>query len=219
MFRVKVCGVRSRSDVEACVAAGADAVGFIFADSPARVDPDEAAFIACSVPPWVARVGVFADAPADVVAGAVRACRCDLLQFCGREPFSYCGSFDVPTILSLGIGQDDGELPCVPGVEDLRAARAVALLVDSRVGDRTGGTGQPVPWRVAALVRARSAVPVVLAGGLHPGNVVCAVRAVRPAAVDVRTGVTRGGRLDPDVVRTFIARVRPLLTTGVAYGT
>jgi phosphoribosylanthranilate isomerase len=219
VFRIKICGLRSPSDVETCVAAGVDAVGFIFAESPARVAPDEAAFIARSVPPWVTRVGVFADTPADVVAEVQRACRFDLLQFCGHEDFAYCGSFDVPTVLSLGIAQDENAWPIVPNAEDLRVARAVALAVDSRIGGRTGGTGRPVPWRVAAHVRARSAVPIVLAGGLDPDNVVCAVRAVRPAAVDVRTGVTRNGRLDPGLVRTFVHRVRPLLMIGGAYGT
>jgi len=204
MIRVKICGMKDRADVDACVAAGADALGFIFAQSPRRLDIDEARVLTADVPRSVATVGVFANDPAEVVSAAIDVCRLDVLQFSGDEPPEFCGSFGKPTIVSArGRRWTSGE----------RAqARAIAVLVDSWSANEFGGTGRLMSLAQAQRAREEhEGAAIVLAGGLTPVNVAPLVRAVVPDAVDVRTGVERDGRKDPPLVRAFVAAARSAL--------
>jgi phosphoribosylanthranilate isomerase len=203
MMRVKICGMTSEDDVEICVDAGADALGFIFAESPRRLAiSDGSAFrLSGAVPPFVTTVGVFANDPAELVRAAVEACRLDVLQFSGDESPAYCGSFGKPTIVALR-GRTMSRT-------DLEQARAIALLVDGWHPQQFGGTGTLVDEERFARIRAgHTGIPIVLAGGLSPSNVRDVVKRTRPDAVDARTGVERDGRKDPELVRAFVAAAR-----------
>ena len=206
MMRVKVCGMATVEDVRTCVDAGVDAIGFIFAQSPRRLalGNGQAGAIAAAAPPFVTRVGVFANDSEDVVRTAIAQCRLDVLQFSGDEEPAFCGSFGKPTVLSVRdrtFSQDD-----------LDAASAVALIVDSFGPGRYGGTGRTV--EAGAFERARAAhpnIPLVLAGGLTPANVGWIAGSLRPYAVDVRSGVEREGRKDPELVLSFVKAARAAL--------
>ena len=207
MIRVKICGMADRADVDACVAAGADALGFIFySRSPRRLSLDEACVLTTVAPPFVTTVGVFANDPADVVKSAIAACRLDVLQFSGDESPEFCGSFGKPTIVAA---RDRRWTPA-----DRRMARAIAVLVDSWSTHEFGGTGRRVPIEHAHKARDdHEGAAIVLAGGLTPDNVGPLVRSLKPDAVDVRTGVERAGRKDPELVRSFVAAARTALDT------
>src|SRR5690349_16541338 len=99
MIRVKICGMTDAADVGACAAAGADALGFIFAQSARRLTIEAARALTAGVPPFVTTVGVFAGDPAELVTAAIGACRLDVLQFSGGETADFCGSFGKPTIV------------------------------------------------------------------------------------------------------------------------
>lgn len=196
MIRVKICGMQSAQDVETCVAAGADALGFILAGGPRLLSVEEAAALTRLVPPFVSCVGVFAGTPADVVQTAIERGRLDVLQFSGDEAPEFCGRFGKPTILAAG--------ERMPGAEELRAARAIGVIVDSRTEGKYGGTGLLFDADLACRLRASTNAFFILAGGLTAQNVAEAIAKIEPDAVDVRSGVERGDRKDPDLVRAFI---------------
>ena len=179
--RVKICGITRAQDLRAAVAAGADALGFVFAArSPRRLGTTQAAELVAEVPAFVSRVGLFLDQEPAEVRSVLAEVRLELLQFHGREPADYCRQFGLPYIKAVAMA---------PGV-DLAAVEqefndAAALLLDSHQAGEIGGTGRPFDWSLVRTVH----LPLVLAGGLDAGNVAAAVRQVRPWAVDVSSGV------------------------------
>lgn len=204
MIRVKICGMTDRADLDICIDAGADALGFIFAKSPRRLSLDEARLLTSAVPKSVTTVGVFAGDPGELVSEAIEACRLDVLQFCGDESAEFCGSFGKPTVVAAR-----GKRWTAAA---LARARAIAILVDSWSEDEFGGTGRLASMESAQRARAdHEGAAIVLAGGLTPSNVGPLVRSLRPDAVDVRTGVERADRKDPELVRAFVAAARTAL--------
>ena len=201
---VKVCGLTSAEDAAAVAEAGADAVGFVFwPGSPRAVQPETAARIARALPPFVLRVGVFVDAPRDVLRRTADEVGLDLLQLHGGEAPSDLAGLPRRALKAVRVGA--GFVP-----EDaLRyEGRAAGILLDTRSGRTPGGTGESFDWSMAREVRERASF-LVLAGGLAPGNVATAIRAVRPDAVDVSSGVESApGRKDAQRVREFVAAVR-----------
>jgi phosphoribosylanthranilate isomerase len=202
-MRIKICGITDSAEVATCVASGVDALGFIFSVGPRALSIDRAAALTAATPPFVTTVGVFVDPPAELVRNAIDACRLDVLQFSGDEAPEFCGSFGKPTIVGAG--------ERMPTRRDLAMARAVAVMADSRTGDAYGGTGVPVPLETARAMRAASGRCFVLAGGLKADTVAAAIRAVRPDAVDVRSGVERDGRKNGALVRAFVDAARGAL--------
>jgi phosphoribosylanthranilate isomerase len=200
MIRVKICGMQSPADIETSVAAGADAVGFIFCDGPRRLTLDDAAALTSRVPPFVTTVGVFADTPISLIREALARCRLDVLQFAGNEEPQLRGSFARPTLIV-----SRGE---IPELADLRAARAIAVVGDGSAGDLRGGTGVRMSIEAARGLRERCARHFILAGGLTPDNVAEAIRAIEPDGVDVRSGVERDGRKDAGLIRAFVRAVK-----------
>jgi phosphoribosylanthranilate isomerase len=204
---VKICGIRSLEDARFAAASGADAVGFVFwYMSPRRVDPEQAAAIAAELPDQVLRVGVFVDAPRDEIERVSQQVGLDLLQLHGEEPPEALEGLSRPALKAVRVG------PRFTAEEALRYSKtAQGIVVDTRLPGQTlmpGGTGVPFDWSLAANLAEQ--VPfLMLAGGLSPTNVAEAVRAVRPDAVDVSSGVERmPGRKDPERVKAFIEASR-----------
>lgn len=200
MIKVKICGVTSVADALIAAAAGADAVGLNFsARSPRRVAVETARAIAAALPAGICRVGVFVDQPREEIAAIARAVGLDALQFHGEESVEACAGWEIKTIKAVRV-RDAAALA--------RAAEYAVdfLLADAYVEGQAGGTGHRVPleW-LAGAPRQR----LVLAGGLTPDNVADVVRAVRPAGVDVASGVESApGAKDEEKVRRFIANAR-----------
>ena len=202
--RIKICGISREDDLAAAVTAGADALGFVFyPPSPRYVVPQRAAQLLARVPAFVTRVGLFVNEPAETVHSVLAQTSLDLLQFHGEEDAAYCAGFGKPWIKAARVkaGFDLLEYATVfasaPGV--------CGLLLDAHV-DGYGGGGETFDW---SLIPASLPLPVILSGGLHPGNVAGAVRAVRPWAVDVSSGVEAArGVKDAQKITEFIAGVR-----------
>ena len=206
MVRVKVCGMMTRDDVELCVRAGVDAVGFIFAPGPRQLSLEMAQNLTKLVPPFVTSVGVFAGNDSAFIHNVLTRCRIDVLQFSDGETSEFCGSFGKPTIVVVHASASSTH--GLPKRRDLERARAAAVMVDSRAKNTFGGTGIRVSEKLAAKVRSRFALPFILAGGLTPDNVAAAIKAVRPWAVDVRSGVERGDRKDRQLLERFVREAR-----------
>ena len=200
--RIKICGITNARDAGLAVAAGADAIGVIFAASPRQVTVERAAAALADVPFPVARVGVFVDPTAEEVRRAVEVCDLSAVQFSGHESVELCDSVPVPVLKVIHIGTDfDSQ-----GAEPYRG-HAAALLLDTLVPGKVGGTSQAFDWlRLGALP---GWAPSFVAGGLNPGNVAACVAALHPFAVDVSSGVEASpGIKDPDKIIAFCAAVR-----------
>lgn len=196
--RVKICGITSVDDALAAVAAGADALGFMFYERSSRkISLETASTIKSALPPFVVRVGVFADATENVIRSATL-CGLNALQFHGSEPPDFLRRFSPMTTIKAFRIQNASSLA------QLSAYNTSAWLLDNYTPAQLGGTGTAFNWDLACEAR-KLGRPIILAGGLTPENVAEAVRKVRPYAVDVSSGVESSpGRKDPNKVAAFI---------------
>lgn len=199
--RVKICGVTRFGDLEAAVAAGADALGFVFAPgSPRRLDAGSARSLVGRVPAFVSRVGLFMDQNAEEVARVLESVPLSLLQFHGRENAAFCRQFGLPYIKAVPMGSADAPERLEQAYPD-----AAGLLLDSHSAGQAGGTGRTFDWSAIPDL----SLPLVLAGGLTPANVREAVSRVRPWAVDVSSGVEDApGEKNIEKMRTFIREAK-----------
>src|SRR5579875_1018563 len=181
MVRVKICGIKRLADALAAVEAGAHAIGLNFWRPGKRyVAPEMARVIARSLPPFITRVGVFVDEDPETVEEIADLVGLDVLQFHGRESPEYCDRFDRPVIKAIPV-RGPGSLR---GLEHYHVA---AWLLDAHVPGHVGGTGHTFDWALE--------------------NVIDAIRAATPFAVDVASGVETNGEKDPAKIREFVARV------------
>jgi phosphoribosylanthranilate isomerase len=200
MIKVKVCGITNQEDALAAVEYGADALGFVFAPSPRKVDPETVARIVSALPQRVVKVGVFVDAPLEQVAKTLRECRLDLAQLHGKESPEDCAAIPQPVIKAFVLRTDDE-------LARLAEYNVAGYLID-RAKTATGETAKTQPnWRLA--YKATKYGSVLLAGGLTPNNVIDAINSVQPYAVDVASGVeVSPGKKDHQKMRAFIERVK-----------
>ena len=200
--RIKVCGITRARDASAAVAAGADALGVVLAPSPRQVTLEQAEAALADVPPFVARVGVFVDADPAFVEEAVSRLGLGAVQYHGSETPEECAAAPAPVIKAFRVSRGFD----TAAIERYRGSVA-AVLLDAFVPGVAGGTGRTFDWDAARSVPEWA--PLVLAGGLHSGNVREAVSRLRPFAVDVSSGVeVSSGVKDHDAIRSFVAAVR-----------
>ena len=193
-IRIKICGIASEEAVVVAVDAGADALGFVFADSPRAVDPKRAAELARAMPPFVSKVAVFFNAGSEEIRRVLEVFPADLVQ---TEPIDGLER----TVPLLPVFHDAEDV--VDRVGRLSACFATVLFEASG----RGGRGAVPSWaRAARIARDRR---LVLAGGLTPENVGGAIERVRPFAVDVSSGVecSRGIK-DATLIHAFTRAVR-----------
>lgn len=205
-LRWKVCGITNVEDAGRAVAAGADAIGFVFWHrSPRAVSVEDAVAIGRRLPAGVWKVGVFVDpSPAELDDAAVRA-DLDFVQLSGDETPQLCAAAPRPAWKALRLA---------PGTSPQSAQRqadaypAATLLVDAGVSGEYGGTGETADWLAAAHLAAQR--PVVLAGGLRADNVGAAIEQVRPWGVDVSSGVeAQPGVKDEGKLKAFARALEP----------
>ncbi|MFQ5669479.1 MAG: N-(5'-phosphoribosyl)anthranilate isomerase [Acidobacteriota bacterium] len=202
IFRVKVCGITQAEGLQEAVAAGADAVGFNFhPPSPRFVPPEVVSGLVKGLPRQVVTVGVFVNLGLDHVVEWMDRSGVTWAQFHGDQQPSDLAGFPRPWYPVLRPPRDEGSR-----VEAWE--RAPCILVDAREPERYGGTGRTANWKTAArLARQR---PVILAGGLHSGNLEAALEAVHPAAVDLNSGVESApGIKDPVKLRQAMRILAP----------
>lgn len=199
--RVKICGITRREDLRVAVEAGADAVGFVFAERSKRwLDAGQAEKLVRQVPAFVSRVGLFMDQEADHVVRVLDRVPLTLLQFHGSESADFCRQFGLPYMKAVTMDRDRAVSEAAADYPD-----AAALLLDSHSAGGLGGTGRTFDWSLATA----APVPLVLAGGLTPENVRRAIEQVRPWGVDVSSGVEdEPGVKNPDRMRQFIKEAK-----------
>lgn len=200
--RIKFCGMTRVEDVLAAVALGVDAIGVVLTEKSKRyAGIERARDIRMALPPFVDLVALFMDDMPGFIAEAVAAIQPDLLQFHGSETAQDCVRFRVPYLKAVAMGGG------VDPVEVVRAHPAAAgFLLDGHAVGEQGGSGKTFDWSAAVQAFAK---PIVLAGGLTAQNVGAAIRAMRPYAVDVSSGIESSpGIKDKAKLRAFVDAVR-----------
>jgi phosphoribosylanthranilate isomerase len=196
---IKICGLTREQDVNSAVAAGADAVGFVFTDSPRQISIETARQLISHVPVGVLRVGLFLDQDRSEIRKVLDAVPLDVLQFHGRETEAECSGSGLPWLKAVAMESRNSVMQAerdYPG--------AMGLLLDSHVPGKRGGSGQVFDWSLSRPMEK----PIWLAGGLNAENVGQAIRIVRPYAVDVSSGVESApGIKDATRILAFIKAV------------
>ncbi len=197
MTRIKICGLTKADDALLAVEAGADALGFVFADSPRRITPGAAELIVTDLPPLVGTVGVFVNDRTEEIISIARRIGLDALQLHGDELPRDCEQLPRKVIKRFNILENDTPKTLR---ERMRRYRVAAYMLDPGAG-----SGKTFDWEIARDLPG----PLIVSGGLNPDNVADAIRLLRPFAVDVSSGVEyEPGRKDPGKMKAFVQAVR-----------
>jgi phosphoribosylanthranilate isomerase len=202
--QIKFCGITNLPDAERAAGAGAWAIGLIFhPSSPRSCELDNAAEIAAAMKRRVEVVGVFVNPTLEVVAGSAEAAELTMIQLHGDEGPAFCAEVGRRTgckVIKAARVRSGAE------IQALAPFHTDFHLLDSYTPGVRGGTGEPFAWELAR--EHRGSAPLILSGGLNPGNVADAIAIVEPFAVDVASGVELSpGRKDPAKLEAFAAAV------------
>ena len=212
MTEIKICGITNIEDALASASVGADALGFVFhTASPRYVTPGKAREIIAVLPPEVCTVGVFVNLAAVEVLRIAQLCGLDFIQLHGGETQDYCRRLPRERVIKALSFRSEEDFAVMAGYP------VRAFLVDAHDPVRFGGTGKTCDWNLAGKAAARH--PLILAGGLGTENILAALEAVHPLAVDISSGVeVKPGRKDHKKIRSVIDTVRRHAASGPAVG-
>jgi phosphoribosylanthranilate isomerase len=207
---VKICGLSTPHALDVALGAGADMVGFVFfPPSPRHLEFDAARALGKRVHGRARKVALTVDAEDALLDAVVESLQPDMLQLHGKESPARLSAlkrrFGLPVMKAIAV-ETGADLAAVADY----AKTADCLLFDARApreATRPGGLGKPFDWRL--LQNLDPSIPLMLSGGLDPGNVGDALRVTRAPGVDVSSGVERApGEKDPDKIRAFVRAAR-----------
>lgn len=213
VMKVKICGIKSEKDLSMAINAGADAVGFITevpVDSPRKITLPEASHLIASVPVFVTSVLVIMPDSANEAINMIKTAGPSAVQIHNFLPARELGKIKktgVKLIKTIPVTRDADAAMLLDQVKALSGI-ADAVLLDTALDGRTGGTGIPHNWELSSDIVRKADIPVILAGGLNPKNVNAAVKCVCPYAVDTASGVETDGKKDDSKVIEFIKNAR-----------
>lgn len=201
-MKVKICGITNVESALAAIQSGADALGFVFAESKRCITPKDAHEIIRQLPSDISKIGVFVNETMENIKSVVKEAGLTGVQLHGNESPQFCTQFDVPVIKAFSIGN----------IEDLLQIREYPtdyVLLDSPKGKYHGGNGVVFDWSILSgdLLSEKK---VILAGGLNEENVVEGIQKIKPYMVDVSSGVETEGKKDVRKIKRFINRAKNL---------
>jgi phosphoribosylanthranilate isomerase len=223
---IKICANTNLTDALLAAELGADAVGFVFAPSARQVTPADVALITPHLPSSIERIGVFPALSADDIARAAHLAHLTAVQLHGGVDLALIEqlhqlfakesedskAIDIIQTVPWLLDSDSSTHKVAQQLNDLRSHGLVRrVLIDSSLGQRTGGTGVPFDWNAAQTVFAhfRDHLNLIVAGGLRPSNVAQAILGLNPWGVDVASGVELvPGRKDPAKLASLISEAR-----------
>ncbi len=201
MTRIKICGITNLEDAKIAIDYGADAIGFVFAESGRRVSKETVKDIVQKLPPFVTLVGLFVNETAKNIEDVCKHCGINTIQLHGNEPPDFLHSlrqFKIIKAFRIKNEQD------IHQVQDYEAS---AFLLDGYMENQMGGTGTTFDWKI--MSSANTSTPMIIAGGLTHRNVSEAISIASPYGVDVSSGVEiRHGKKDKYLIRKFIDAVK-----------
>jgi len=201
--KIKICGITNHDDAQAAINNGADAIGFIFVkDSPRYITPADAAAIMFELPPMTSAIGVVQDLAIEDFCNVEQNCPCHTFQLHGKEPVDLvqqCG----PGVIKAFKYE---EITIKSQLDRwAKVAEIDALLIDGS----EGGKGQPFDWQKLTPLLENYNKDIIIAGGLNASNVAEVIKAIRPYAVDISTGVeSKPGIKDHQKIEALCAAVR-----------
>jgi len=188
---------------------GAGALGFIFAPSPRQIGVQRVRTIIRAIPPFVMTIGVFVNEAAVAIREIMQYCGLDRVQLHGDESPAFCDEF-MPYVIKAIRVKDASSLQ----IGQAYQGKVRALLLDTYSKEKVGGTGKTFDWELAIKIK-KQGTPIILSGGLTPSNIAAAIRAVRPYAVDVNSGVEeRPGKKSHTLIRDLTENVRQVTFSG-----
>jgi len=203
MVKVKICGITSLKDALSSIAAGCDALGFVFyKKSPRYITPRKASQIIRCLTPDILKIGVFVNAQEKTIKRIADLCNLDMLQFHGDESADFCKKIDGYKIIKAF------RIKNSINPKNILSYKTFAYLFDTFTKAKMGGTGKKFNW---ALIRHLSGFhkPVFLSGGLNVRNVQEAIKKAHPDWVDVCSSVEiKPGKKDYKKIREFIKSAR-----------
>lgn len=193
---VKICGLMDSDTAIQAVELGADALGFVFAESKRKVTPQQAKEIIQAIPESVLKVGVFVNEDPEVIQNIINETGINVVQLHGDESPEYCSQFSVPVIKAFSVETQEDLIKLDQYVCDF-------YLLDSPKGKYRGGNGVSFDWNILAG-KSLNGKKLILAGGLDINNVAEAAQLVAPHMVDVSSGVESEGKKDVNKIKAFI---------------
>lgn len=200
-MEIKICGITNVEDAIHACDSGADALGFIFYEkSPRYITPETAKHTIERLPRDTTLVGVFVNHDSQAVKEIYAFCGLDLIQLHGDESPEYCRQFPESILIKTFSPRSEEDRNIIKNYP------VKAILIDARDSGLYGGTGKTSNWEMAATLKEK--YPLILAGGLNPGNIMEAIKTVSPHAVDVNSGVeVSPAKKDQEKVKTIIEMV------------
>lgn len=210
MIPTKICGITNLDDANVAVENGASAIGFIFYEkSPRTISINNAKSISKHLPKTIARVGVFVNHEKDFIHEAISEVPLDMIQLHGDETPDFCNQFDVAILKALRI-KNEASLSVMDQYD------VAVFLLDTFSNDQYGGTGETFDWSV---LNRKFKTPIILSGGLNSENILDAIDAVNPSAVDVNSGVESSpGKKDFNKLKSLFKNLNKTQSTGFQFG-
>lgn len=199
-MKVKICGIKDVDTAQYAAQLGADAIGFVFAESKRKISPEGARKIIDKLPADLLKVGVFVNEKLETVFDIIHQSGLNAVQFHGDEPPEYCQQFTIPVIKAFSIEKKED-------LEKIYQFDCDYALLDSPKGNYRGGNGRTFDWALLKDFEGRGK-KIILAGGLNTENVEDAIEQVIPYMVDVSSGVETEDKKDLGKIKKFIEKAK-----------
>ncbi|MCA1000977.1 phosphoribosylanthranilate isomerase [Bacillus thuringiensis] len=200
-MKVKICGITDVETAKSACEYGADALGFVFAESKRKITPKRAKEIIQELPANVLKIGVFVNESVEVIQKIADECGLTHVQLHGDEDNHQIRRLNIPSIKSLGVTSESD-------MKNAQGYEADYILFDSPKEKFHGGNGKTFSWEILGHMPKESREKTILAGGLNVLNIEEAIRTVRPYMVDVSSGVEIEGKKDVEKIKQFIIKAK-----------
>ncbi|QUG83083.1 phosphoribosylanthranilate isomerase [Bacillus nitratireducens] len=200
-MKVKICGITDVETAKRACEYGADALGFVFAESKRKITPENAKEIIGELPAHVLKVGVFVNESVEVVQKIADECELTHVQLHGSEDNHQIKRLNIPSIKALGVTSE-------ADMKNAQTYEADYILFDSPKEKFYGGNGKTFPWDLLTHMPKALREKTILAGGLNIINIEEAIQTVQPYMVDVSSGVETEGKKDLKKIKQFIKKAK-----------
>ncbi|MBZ6022010.1 phosphoribosylanthranilate isomerase [Bacillus cereus] len=200
-MKVKICGITDVETAKSACEYGADALGFVFAESKREITPKRAEEIIQELPANVLKIGVFVNESVEVIQKIADECGLTHVQLHGDEDNYQIRRLNIPSIKSLGVTSESD-------MKNAQRYEADYILFDSPKEKFHGGNGKTFSWELLRDMPKELRKKMILAGGLNALNIEEAIRTVRPYMVDVSSGVETEGKKDVEKIKQFIIKAK-----------
>ncbi|PGB00617.1 phosphoribosylanthranilate isomerase [Bacillus toyonensis] len=200
-MKVKICGITDMETAKIVCEYGADALGFVFAESKRKITPGLVKEIIQELPANVLKVGVFVNESVEVVQKIADECGLTHVQLHGSEDNHQIRRLNIPSIKALGVTSE-------ADMKNAQTYEADYILFDSPREKFHGGNGKTFSWELLGQMPNELRKKTILAGGLNALNIEEAIRVIQPYMVDVSSGVETEGKKDIEKIKQFIIKAK-----------